>query len=286
MNSAWPINADAFILSLQSSFGTMLGGFAVIVLAALFSMDPNAKQTNRFMGVLQALSGGFMIFMCCFHLVPESVELIGERETMQFFFAGVGCFGLLEYFLDDEQSQDDVHRASFVTFVAMALHNIPEGLSVYLTAMTNPLMGAQMAVAIMLHKVPEGMAVALPLYASTKSTAKVAFWTTVNGLAEPAGVLVGGIFLGPYLDEYILSRCLALVGGLMFAISVHELLPVAVRLCGKDTASVAMFGGMFLCWCALEAVHVYFEHEPARPLAAAPTVFRNASVLNSNFICI
>lgn len=45
----------------------------------------------------------------------------------------------------------DLYRTSLITFIAMALHNIPEGISVYLTALSNPKLGMQMALAIMLH---------------------------------------------------------------------------------------------------------------------------------------
>jgi zinc transporter, ZIP family len=112
---------------------------------------------------------------------------------------------------------------------------------------------------VLLHNIPEGMAVGIPLYASTGSVLQVLWWTLLNGLAEPAGVLIGGMLLAPYLDEYILSRCLALVGGIMFCISIHELYPVAIKYCGKGTASVSLMGGMFLCWTALESVESYFD---------------------------
>ena len=74
-------------------------------------------------------------------------------------------------------------------------------------------MGYKLAAAILLHNIPEGMAVGIPLYASTGSIIKVLWWTFVNGLAEPFGVVIAGLFLAPYLDSFILSRCLAAVGG-------------------------------------------------------------------------
>jgi ZIP family zinc transporter len=111
----------------------------------------------------------------------------------------------------------------------------------------------------MLHNIPEGMAVGIPLYASTGSVFQVLLWTMINGLAEPFGVLVAGTALSPYLDEYILNRCLALVGGIMFCISIHELYPVAIKYCGKGLASLSLMVGMFLCWGALESVEVYFH---------------------------
>jgi ZIP family zinc transporter len=104
------------------------------------------------------------------------------------------------------------------------------------------------------------MAVAIPLYASTGNIFQVLLWTLVNGLAEPFGVIMGGALLAPYLDEYVLSRCLAIVSGIMFCISLHELYPVSIKYCGKGLASFSLFLGMFLCWGALEMVEVYFGH--------------------------
>ncbi|KAI8899168.1 ZIP zinc transporter-domain-containing protein [Globomyces pollinis-pini] len=286
-------NFNAFMLSFWASMGTFVGGVLVVVIVGLLGADPTSSKTTHLMGVLQSLSGGVMIFMTCFHLIPESIEEIGSQETMVFFFLGVVAFGVLEGFIiphdHDEDEHDHSHdkkkdshnnkqkqskteieeklakkeakelfRTSLITFIAMALHNIPEGISVYLAALSNPKMGAQLALAILLHNVPEGMAVAIPLFASTGSYVKVLWWTLINGLAEPAGVITVGLFLGPYLTPFILNRCLAMVSGIMFCISLHELYPVSLKYCGKTAASVSLFGGMFICWLALEAVDVYF----------------------------
>ena len=65
------------------------------------------------------------------------------------------------------------------------------------------------------------MAVAIPLYAATHSYSQVLFWTLLNGLAEPLGVIVGGTLLHPYINHDLLHRCLALVGGIMMCISIQ-----------------------------------------------------------------
>lgn len=52
--------------------------------------------------------------------------------------------------------------------------------------------GLTLAVAIALHNIPEGVAVALPIYYGTRSRAK-AFWLAAfSGLAEPLAVLAVG----------------------------------------------------------------------------------------------
>ncbi|KAI8825304.1 ZIP zinc transporter-domain-containing protein [Fimicolochytrium jonesii] len=152
----------------------------------------------------------------------------------------------------------DLLRSSLITFVALAMHNLPEGLGVYLAALSDLRLGTQLAVAILIHNIPEGMAVAVPLYAATGNTTSVLWWTLLNGLAEPLGVVAGGWLLHGYLSPQLLSRCLAGVGGIMACISIHELQPTAIRYSGKTIATSAFFGGMVVCFGALEAVNEWF----------------------------
>ena len=265
----------AFLMAFWASMGTFLGGILVVLVIYGFGADPTSPSTTRLMGILQAFSAGVMLFITCFHLVPESTEAIGSQQTMGFFFIGILLFGILEkYVIPHEHDHEEkpkkkskVHkdakqlmRTSLITFVAMALHNLPEGLGVYLSSLSNPKMGMQLAVAIMLHNIPEGMAVAIPLYAATASYSKVLWWTFVNGLAEPLGVVLGGAVLYPYLNAAVLSKSLALVGGIMVCISMHELQPTAIQYAGKGSASFYFFVGMGICWVALEAVESYFGH--------------------------
>eukprot|EP00842_Homolaphlyctis_polyrhiza_P001715 jgi/Hompol1/2544/HPOL_001775-RA len=320
----------SFTLAFVASMGTFLGGLLVVLGVKLTGADPSSPSTKWLMGVLQSFSGGVMLFITCFDLIPEAGEIIGTQEAMLWMFAGIGVFGVLELVLLDDHDHDDdddhhshnhvqvdsskddqafpttagspvssptlrkrassrgrksasperssvstkksataaikpkpksaiserekkdLMRASFITFVALALHNLPEGLGVYLSAMSDLRLGTQLAVAIMLHNIPEGMAVAIPLYSATGSTFQVLWWTLVNGLAEPLGVIVGGTLLHAYLTPYLLSRCLALVGGIMLCISIHELQPTAIKYAGKVAASISFFVGMLVCFCALE----------------------------------
>ncbi|KAI8828587.1 ZIP zinc transporter-domain-containing protein [Chytriomyces cf. hyalinus JEL632] len=162
--------------------------------------------------------------------------------------------------INSAQGQKQLMRTSLITFWALLLHNMPEGLGVYLSALSDPRLGLQLAVAICLHNIPEGMAVAIPLYASGGSTPYVLAMTLVNGLAEPLGVIVGVSLFGQYLTPAVLSRCLAAVGGIMCCISIHELQPTAIRYAGQGKASFSLFLGMFVVFLALEAVTEYFGH--------------------------
>ncbi len=164
-------NLQAFQVSFWASMGTFLGGILVVLVVKIMGTDPNSTKTTKLMGILQSVSAGVMVYMTCFHLIPESVEDLGQRETMLYFFAGIMIFAFLERFViphehepDHKKSKKsknkekaDLLRTSLITFVALALHNVPEGISVYLATLNNAKIGYELAVAVMLHNIPEGI---------------------------------------------------------------------------------------------------------------------------------
>lgn len=101
-------------------------------------------------------------------------------------------------------------------------------------------------VAIALHNIPEGIAVAVPVYQSTKSSKKAFLWSFLSGVSEPIGALIAGLILLPFLNDFILGIMLSMVGGFMVFISLDELLPVS-RSFGKEHLSIlGLMMGIFI----------------------------------------
>lgn len=63
-------------------------------------------------------------------------------------------------------------RLALLTFVALTLHNFPEGLAVSVSSRKSEDLGITVAFAVAVHNFPEGMAIAAPLYAATSSAWK------------------------------------------------------------------------------------------------------------------
>lgn len=53
--------------------------------------------------------------------------------------------------------------------LAIGIHNFPEGLATFLSALEDPTLGISIAVAIAIHNIPEGMSVSVPIYYATGS---------------------------------------------------------------------------------------------------------------------
>ena len=139
-------------------------------------------------------------------------------------------------------------RAGVFTALAITIHNFPEGLATFVTAMSNPGLGIAIALAIAIHNIPEGITVSVPIFYATGNRKKAFWWSFLSGVAEPIGALVGMLLLLPFLDQNpgILPGLLAFVAGIMVYISIDELLPLAHKYGKEHVVLVGLILGMLI----------------------------------------
>ena len=118
-------------------------------------------------------------------------------------------------------------RMGLMTALAIAIHNFPEGIATFTTAVDDTTLGAAIAVAIAIHNIPEGIAVSVPVYYATGDRAKAFRLSLLSGVAEPVGALLAWLVLMPFMSPTLMGCILAGVAGIMVFISIDELLPAA-----------------------------------------------------------
>lgn len=231
----------AFSLSLIAGLSTGIGG-----LIAFFS-----KRTNtKFLSLSLGLSAGVMIYVSFMELMPEAVEQlsmtyserVAEAYMLLAFFGGIALIALIDRLVPEDENPHEVHtfendphnhaslkRTGVMTAVAIAIHNFPEGLATFTTALTDIKMAIPIVVAIAIHNIPEGMAVSIPLYHATGSKKKAFWYSLLSGVAEPIGALAGYMFLSSFWNSTLNAFLLAGVSGIMIYISFDELLPNTER---------------------------------------------------------
>ncbi len=128
--------------------------------------------------------------------------------------------------------------------LAIAIHNFPEGLATFMSAVTDPTLGVSIAVAIAIHNIPEGIAVAVPIYYATRNRGKAFWWSFLSGLSEPVGALIGYFILMNFFNESTFGLIFAGVAGIMVYISLDELLPTAEEYGEHHIAIGGLIGGM------------------------------------------
>eukprot|EP00803_Ostreobium_quekettii_P000159 evm.model.scf_435.8 EVM.evm.TU.scf_435.8 scf_435:75056-80504(-) len=144
-----------------------------------------------------------------------------------------------------------LQRLGLLSGLAIALHNFPEGLATFVTALADKTSGAGIAFAIAIHNIPEGIVVAVPVYYATKSRSKAFFWAFMSGVSEPIGGVLGWVVLSN-MGSIIYAVMFGVVAGMMVYISFKELIPTALRFDPEDKyVSKSVFAGMAIMAASL-----------------------------------
>lgn len=229
---------DPLSISLMGLFigtiGTGLGGTV-----ALFYRNPS----RRFLGLAIAVSGGLMLSVVCFDLLPEAFDISGLSYTLIGVVIGVIIVMIMEQKMQEQNGNQDFEylRTGLLMGVAIALHNLPEGLAVGSSFAASQSVGLSMALVIGLHDFPEGLSMAAPLMAGGMRGAMVLYYTILSGI--PTGI---GAFIGAYLGEIspdLIALNMGIAAGCMLYITCDEMFPMARDLHkGRLTAVGILFG--------------------------------------------
>jgi zinc transporter, ZIP family len=130
------------------------------------------------------------------------------------------------------------------TALAIGIHNFPEGIATFTSALQDPALGVAIAIAIAIHNIPEGIAVSVPVYFATGDKKKAFKLSFLSGLSEPVGAIVAFLFLMPFLNDIMFGIIFAAVAGIMVFISLDELLPAAKKYDEAHMSIYGLIGGM------------------------------------------
>ena len=253
--------------------GTGLGGLIGAMLQ---------KDSNRVVSLLLSFAGGVMLSVVCFDLAVEAVETgVGIFTVIASIALGVAVIFLLNHIIDmktnhevphiDEnhpKTADDLdelihsdhyeqhyarrHEGKFSLFIAgivmasaIALHNVPEGMTIGASYASNDgVMGSAalvLAIIIGLHNIPEGMAVSVPLISGGMPKLKAVLITASSGIPTILGALLGYV-IGE-ISAFGLALSLGFASGAMLYVVFGEILPQAILMySSKLPAFSAIFG--------------------------------------------
>ena len=255
-NSTW----IAFSLTIIAGLATGIGSLIALV----------AKRTNtKFLCVSLGFSAGVMLFVSFMDLLPLAKEDLfvhlgakrGMLSLLLSFFGGIGLIALIDFLIPQSNNphelkdieemnkpkirQKSLHRVGIFVALSLVIHNFPEGIATFTSALTSGLSVAiPITIAIAIHNIPEGIAVSVPIYHATGNRQK-AFWLSfLSGLAEPLGALIAYIFLMPFWSPTINGIVLASVSGIMVFISLDELLPTAEKYGEHHLSIIGLIAGM------------------------------------------
>ena len=255
--------------------GTGLGG----LIGALLQ-----KDSNRTVSLLLSFAGGVMLAVVCFDLVVEAIETqVGIYTVIGSVALGVAVIYFLNWLIDRKtnpevphidashpQTHDDLDElihadhfqqhvkyqdsrmalfvAGMVMACAIALHNVPEGMTIGASyASNNGVMGRAaltLAILIGLHNIPEGMAVSVPLISGGMTKWKAVCVTAASGIPTVIGAV-----LGYWLGEIgPLGLCLSLgfASGAMLYVVFGEILPQSILMYHSKLPAFSAIAGILV----------------------------------------
>lgn len=248
-------------LTLFAGLSTGIGG----VLAFFF------RRTNtKLLSVILGFSAGVMIYVSFVeifaeaksHLIDQLGEYTGSWVTAVSFFGGILLIAIIDKLVPSYENPHESHkieemdsckaefdasrllRTGLFTALAITIHNFPEGLATFTSAVKEPTLGVAIAIAIAIHNIPEGIAVSIPVYCATGSRRKALGLSLLSGFSEPLGAILGYLLLLPFFNDVVFGVLFAAVAGIMVFISLDELLPTA-REYGEHHLSIfGLIAGM------------------------------------------
>ncbi|WP_413533766.1 zinc transporter ZupT [Empedobacter brevis] len=243
----------AFSLTFLAGISTGIGS----LLCLLYK-----KFNPKFLGIMLGISAGVMLYVSFVEILTKAKESLsivfgeklGSTYTLLGFFIGILVIILIDKLLpfhlceekETETNDQKLLRLGIFSALALSIHNFPEGLATFLSALENPAYGLSIAVAIAIHNIPEGIAVAVPIYYATKNRKKAFLYSFLSGLTEPIGAVIGYFVLLQFFDESIFGAIFASVAGMMVYISINELIPTAKEYAGKKLSTYGIVLGMFI----------------------------------------
>ena len=100
--------------------------------------------------------------------------------------------------------------------------------------------------AIALHNIPEGISISIPIYYSTNSKLKAFIYTLISGMSEPLGAVISYLFLSKFINDTILGVIYSIIAGMMINIAINELYKEASEYSRKNTTIYFIIGSFIM----------------------------------------
>ncbi|HFI0533112.1 TPA: ZIP family metal transporter [Streptococcus suis] len=255
---------------IQALIGGLFTWFCTILGSAIVFFFKTVSR--RLLDTMLGFAAGVMIAASFWSLLAPSIEYAeASYGSLAWIPAAVGFAvgGIFLRFVDawvphlhlghdkdqaeggDEKNRKNLSKTALL-FLAITIHNIPEGLAVGVTfgALASnyspaAFVGALgLAIGIGLQNIPEGAALAIPIRTDGASRWKAFYWGSMSAIVEPIAALIGAVAV-TYMTP-ILPYALSFAAGAMIFVVVEELIPKSQTNGNTDIATLGLMAGFII----------------------------------------
>ena len=233
--------------------GTALGSAMVFFL--------KDKINPKLQKVLLGFASGVMIAASIWSLLEPAINSYNNFQKWLIpglgFLVGIIFLLLLDYVIphmhidkQEEGIKNNKLKKTSKMFLAVTLHNIPEGLAVgvviagMMSGNINSHAMLVLAIGIAIQNFPEGAIISMPLKEEGYSKLKAFLYGFASGVVEPIASLLAILFT--YYVNSILPFVLSFAAGAMIYVVVEELIPEANEGSHSNLATIGLAIGFVL----------------------------------------
>ncbi|WP_050608328.1 ZIP family metal transporter [Clostridium niameyense] len=215
----------------------LIGGFVSLVgtvLGALIGVSIK-NPSNKLLSKLVAFSGGLMMAIVVFDLIPEALKKWHFPGVVLFCILGI----IIIMFVDNKTNSININehkKVAFLTSIGIMLHNFPEGIIMGCGFAAGNNLGIKMAIIIAIHDIPEGIAVAAPLIASKENVVKTFLYVVFTALPTCLGTFFGAFIVN--ISNLLLGMFISLAAGIMLYVVCMDMIPEAAYLGDKKISFI------------------------------------------------
>ncbi len=221
------------------------------------------KNKSKLVLFTTGLTFIIMLDLIFFDLLPETFEIFQIKDNpfsllliIIFTFLGFFILKVLDFFVPEhhhthqEKGDNEIEHNNhlfhigLITTISLILHNILEGISIYVTGLNNLKLGVLMAISVGIHNLPFGLEVAIVLSARKESKFFKLILLTVLTLSSFMGAFFLFLIqkdLNTLLEGILLSMTL----GMILFIILSELLPEVNTNIDKKEVKYGLLIGLF-----------------------------------------
>lgn len=254
-----------FSTPVLTALGLTTAAASMMIIGAVAAMVIKT-DSSRFRSCVLGISGGLMLVLAFFEMLPEGVEGLSIKYhsiqlyviTAAVFLGGMGLLWLIDNVLPShghkhENESACMQRTGIMMALFIGIHNFPEGIAMFVACMDGPDVALPLLVGVALHNIPEGFAIYTPVYCATHKRSRGLWLTAASAMGAPLGAFAATLFLLPYWSEIMDGYCLAAVAGMITYLCIDELIPTSLRE-NKKTGVVSILAG-----CAIMALLLAFH---------------------------
>lgn len=216
------------------------------------------KESQKLISMALGIAAGIMIAASFFSLLLPAIEQLENKVSLCIIPIGFLAGGMFLRICDKYLPHEHVisHEVEGVKsplsknkllFLAMTLHNIPEGMAVgiaFAGAGNHLLPAIILSVGIGIQNFPEGTALSLPMHQAGMNRLKAMTYGHLSALVEIPSALIGLIFASFF--HGILPLALSFAAGAMMFVCIEELIPAANATKEIDTGTISFMIGFII----------------------------------------